>query len=208
MRKTTSKSRSQLTGLAKEVQRMISGPVANAVREAGLEIVNQLADAGPAWSGKFSASWDIIAPGGTARKRESIGSVYKYTRRNFPLKRFENALNSRNTANTIKFSIVNSASYAAFALDQDKAVFIRPDNNPVKINAVELGNGRDQPSLRHEIGGPFSGSLEEAPAARTAEPDWFEIYVAFALQRALGVGVSRGFSFPQVALKGNLAPFA
>ena len=200
MARTTRTSRGQLRGLAKQLwQEQLSPVIASGVREAGLQIVNELAQAGPAWSGKFSASWDIVPEGGTGRQRESTGSIYRYTRSNFPLRRFENALNSRQGSNTVRFSIVNTAPHASIALDQEEGYFYRPSLDPIKINTIELGEERVQPSMRYETGPRFRGDLEDAPASRTAEPDWFQNYVSSALQRALGVGVSRGFSFPQIS---------
>lgn len=198
MARTTRASRGQLAGLARQVQRQLSPVIASGVREAGLQIVNELAQAGPAWSGKFSASWDVVPEGVAGKERESTGSVYRYTRSNFPLKRFEDALNSRQGSDTVRFSIVNTAPHASIALDQETGYFYRPNLDPIKFNAIELGEERVQPSMRHEIGPRFNGDLEDAPASRTAEPDWFESYVSAGLQRALGVGVSRGFSFPQI----------
>ena len=183
--------------IASQLAKDINKVVAASIQESAVAIANGLVEAGPAWSGEFAASWDVILEGESSRTSRSFGdSPYVYTRRNFPRSRFEKALNS----NKSKFSIVNLASHAAEAIDQDRAIFTRPNNDPVKT--PELGMGRDNPSFRYEIGGPFSGSLEEAPAARTAEPDWFYTYIEGGplkgdLRRGVELAFKTNYSFSE-----------
>lgn len=199
MARTTRASRGQLAGLARQVQRQLSPVIASGVREAGLQIVNELAQAGPAWSGKFSASWDVVPEGVAGKERESTGSVYRYTRSNFPLKRFEDALNSRQGSDTVRFSIVNTAPHASIALDQEEGIFVRIGEpiKPLVREGFRPWDGESQDlHFRWQVGDAFTSRPPNAGI--TAEKDWFQSYVSAGLQRALGAGVSRGFSFPQI----------
>ena len=183
--------------IASQLAKKINKVVAASIQESAVAIANGLVEAGPAWSGEFAASWDVVLEGESSRTSRSPGdNLYVYTRRNFPRSRFEKALN----ANKTKFSIVNFSSHAAEAIDETEAYFARPNNDPIKT--PELGTGRNNPSFRYEIGGSFGGSLEEAPAARTAEPDWFYTYtqggpLEVDLRRGVELAFKTNYSFQQ-----------
>lgn len=180
-------ARAQARG-AEELAANIRKATARGIQEFAVRSMNELAQAGPAWTGEFSASWGFAPEGVTPNTPGTTGKVYRYTKNDVPLRDVE-----RYVKNGVdRFSIVNTAPHAAIAIDEEKARFF-PVGEPVKQQ--EFGDGRDQPSLRYEIGDTFSGTDNEAPASRTAEEDWFTTYVlGGGLQKDLSAGFSFGFS--------------
>jgi hypothetical protein len=176
-----------------QAERDLRRLVARSVQEFAIRSMNGLAEAGPAWTGEFASSWGFAPAGQTPQISEakSASGIKKYTKNDAPVRKIEGYLDK----NISKFNIVNTSDHAEEAVDGKRARFIRFDNDPIKdSNSIELGDGRDNPSLRPEIGGPFSGSLEEAPAARTAKSGWFETYISGGpLQRDLVAGVEFAF---------------
>lgn len=174
--------------------------MAKIVRNAGIEICNGLAEAGPAWSGRFSASWDIVPLGSAPRDRNvvELSAVYEYSYRNFPLRIFENAL----FKNITTFNIVNTAPYAAAALDIEEGNFTRGGKGfPIKpiikegFRPYDFAAGEQVEHFRWQLdSGPRydkSGDPIEPNAGITAPKDWFDTYKAGgALQRDLGRGVN------------------
>lgn len=185
--------------LAKDLMKQINKGLAQQIRNAGIEICNDLAEAGPAWSGRFSASWDIVPAGGSPRQRRvpELSSVYEYTYRNFPLKIFEKALESRKTT---VFNIVNAAPYAAQALDMAEGNFYRPDGFPIKsfveegFRPYDFAEGAQVEHYRYQLSsGPRydrDGNPKEPDSAITAEKDWFPTYAqGGGLQKSLTRGM-------------------
>jgi hypothetical protein len=178
-----------------QAEKNLTRVIARSIQEVAVRSMNGLAEAGPAWSGEFAASWGFspagqrpqIADGGLTDAQ----GIKRYTKNDAPVRRIERYL-----ANGVsRFNIVNVSDHAEEAVDGKRARFVRPNNAPIKENALELGTSRDNPSLRHEIGDSFSGELRDAPAARTAEQDWLDNYVKGGLlQKDLADGVSFAFS--------------
>jgi len=89
--------------------------VTQSARQASVEIMNGLAEAGPGYSGQFSSAWYAVEPGQEpGGPRSAGGSIYKYDLRNVPKARFRSGT---------YYEIVNGASYAAQALDLEEGVF-------------------------------------------------------------------------------------
>jgi hypothetical protein len=180
---------------AEEQEKILTRLIARSIQEVAVRSMNGLAEAGPAWSGEFAASWGF-SPAGQRPQIADGGStgpegVKKYTKNDAPVRRIERYL-----ANGVsRFNIVNVSDHAEEAVDGKRGKFVRPNNAPIKEKALELGTARDNPSFRHEIGDSFNGQLRDAPAARTAEQDWLDNYVKGGpLQKDLADGVSFAFS--------------
>jgi hypothetical protein len=63
--------------------------VANGARQAAVEIMNGLAEQGPAYSGQFSSAWYAVEPGQNPGGPRSAGNtIYKYDLRNVPRSKF------------------------------------------------------------------------------------------------------------------------
>lgn len=149
--------------------------------------MNELSQRGPAWTGEFSASWGFAPEGRTPNTPGTTGRVYRYTGNDVPVRDVERYLKD----GIERFSISNTAEHAGIAIDQDTGTF-RPYGSSIKKR--ELGTGRDQPSLRYDIGASFNGREEDAPASRTAKEDWFIDYLqGGGFQKDLGAGFSSGF---------------
>lgn len=181
--------------LAKQIGGDIKRSLASQLQGAAVEITNGLAQAGPAWSGRFSSAWDVVPAGRAGSPPRSEGRVYKYDKRNFPLSRFEKELDRKNP----RFEVVNSSEYAEAALDFRESVFTRAGKGePVKPIVEEggprpsSGDGQDE-HLRWQLGSPD----EEITSGITAEKDWYPDYVRGGrLQRDLRVGASRASISP------------
>lgn len=183
------KRRGQDLGLAKDLKRQINKSIAKSVQECAVGIANSLAQNGPAWSGAFSASWDVVIAGGTPAPSRGEGRIYQYTKRNFPASRYEKALNaSIGGPDTVRFEIVNSSPYADIAIDEEESVFF-PDGAPIG-DVVRTGfRPKDDVSLRGQVSDDPNGD-----SRITAPPFWFQTYYrGGALSLDLAKGVELGF---------------
>lgn len=157
--------------------------VNNAARNAAVEIMNGLVEAGPAYSGQFSSAWYAVEPGqAPGGPRSAGGHTYKYDLRNVPQARFRSGT---------YYEIVNGTDYAAQALDLEEGVFrtqydsdgniLDPVKDPIAVG-TRTGAKRGQVSS----GAGF--------AVSTAPLDWYVTYTSGgAMQRDLGNGVRLGF---------------
>jgi hypothetical protein len=165
-------------GLAKSMGNDIRKTVVRAAREASVEIMNGLVEAGPGYTGEFSSAWYAVPKGGAAGppRRPEGGSLYRYDLRNVPAGRF---------AEGTIFQIVNGHPEAPVIMDLEPGQFIRPDTDPIKSPVAE---GDRYGSRRGEV---ESG---EGDAISTAPLDWYPDYSRGGrLQIDLSRGVTRGF---------------
>jgi hypothetical protein len=180
-------------GLAKRVQRDLTPVISRGIRDAAVEIVNGLVDAGPGWSGEFSRSWYVVAPGETPPSGGRGGDdIYEYTYRNFQLRKFERALDRG--GRSIKFEIINTAPHADIAIDAEEGTFYQigqPLKPQTEGGRRPGGPDGQEPHLRYQIA--YLGYGEEASSSTTAPQDWFETYVKSVMQSDL----ARGFRFSQ-----------
>lgn len=179
-------------GIANDLQKKIYRKLARGIQEAAINTMNGLAEAGPTWSGEFAASWRFVAEGESGGDPGNLGDLYKYSKKDIRVTTIEKHINR----GVNRFQFINTSPHANEAIDGVQGTFIRPSDPPIASAKLELGDERSNPSFRHEIGNklPSSTSLEEAPAARTAEPDWYITYTkGGGLQLDLGRGFSAGF---------------
>ena len=176
-------------GIAKDLQKRMNRALARGIQESAIRTMNGLAEAGPTWSGEFAASWRFVAAGESGGAPGRPGDLYKYSRKDIRVTTIERHINRGVT----RFQFVNTSEHANEAIDGRQAVFTRPSDPPIASAKLELGDGRDNPSLRYQIGGklPDSVDLKDAPAARTAEPDW---YITYTQGGGLSLDFGRGFS--------------
>lgn len=152
-------------------EKQIKRAIARSIQSFAISTMNSLSKAGPAWSGEFSASWRFVPEGGNGGGPGQPGEIYRYTKNDVRIYDLDRYLKNGIT----KFQIINTSEHANEAIDAVSGRFTRPDEEP--IGDVELGQERDNPSLRYEIGDPEAGTLKEASASRTAEPDWYYTYL-------------------------------
>lgn len=155
--------------------------VAFAVRRAAVEIMNDLAQEGPAYSGKFSSAWYAVKPGeAPGGPRSSGGKIYKYDLRNVPSVKFKSGT---------YYQIVNGADYAPQALDLEPGLFIGQPEDPIKA-PVKGGRGKGSRKGNYR----YSVTSGDSDAFSTAPQDWYVRYTqGGALQLSLGNGVKIGF---------------
>ena len=151
-------------------------------RFAAVEIMNDLAEAGPEWSGKFQDSWVAIPVGKAASG--STGGGYPYTLNDVP----KLSTSIKETARVKKFEIVNTQPYAEYALDLKEGIFYADDEPAGEVVAI---GKRPVPGLRGDVSG--SGG-----ARSTAPLDWYSTYLnGGEAKKALGRGVLFGFKGKQ-----------
>lgn len=165
--------------------------LARKIQAASVATLNGLVEAGPTWSGALASSWDVVPVGQAPRMSpRAVGRIYKYTKSNFPLARFTNAMKKGSKLKSVTFGIYNTVEHFDIAIDAVESRFSPPEDypNPVTGAKVERGWG-DNPRLR--------GDLELSPIGnerRTAPLDWFTTYaLGGELDRDFGSGFRLGF---------------
>ena len=142
-------------------------------RQACQEIIEDLQQEGPSWSGKFSNSWLLEAPSGFPGSVKGDGgsgeprSIKKPTPALNPLKQKIASLNQ-----TV-FIINNFSDWSSQAIDDEEDSFLRPTPEPeTELGRKKLENGgpRLVPALRGRLGPGEDG------ASRTANLFWFKTY--------------------------------
>lgn len=177
--------------ITNQIEKEVNKKLARGIQEFAVRSMNELAKRGPAWTGEFSASWGFAPEGRTPQTPGTTGKIYKYTRNDVPVRDVERFVRDGVT----RFNIVNTSPHAAIAIDEEKAVFKNDGKTPLKEQ--EFGSGRDQPSLRYDIG-ELVGPESSPSASRTADPDWYFTYLlGGGLQKDLNVGFSFGFERAQ-----------
>jgi len=160
----------------KDLSKDLKDLVAQSARQASVEIMNGLVEAGPGFSGEFSSAWYAVEPNTLpGPPRTSGGRIYKYDLRNVPAARFKSST---------YYEIVNGADYAPQALDLEEGRFIR-EGDPIKQPVAE---GKRYGDIRGQV------SPGQGEAISTAPLDWYVTYTnGGAMQRDLGNGVRIGF---------------
>ena len=120
--------------------------MAKRLQGAAQQVVEDLIEIGPAYSGEFSESWEVLNFDGTPAK-------------------FSVDLRGKDLRFGVE--IINTAPHAAVAMDLEPGVFITPDYDPIK-QPVKTGTrvGR----MRGDV------KPGEGKATSTAEDDWYTTY--------------------------------
>lgn len=152
--------------------------VQSAARHAAAEIMNDLAEAGPVWSGRFANSWVADAPGVGA----GPDGTYPYTIRDTPKLPDTVAATKRNP----KLVIKNTTDYALQAMDLEEGEFIAIGDPKGEV----VSEGRRYGRKRGQV-----SNNGEGESRSTAELDWFNTYVSGGgLEKSLGKGVKIAFA--------------
>ena len=169
-----SAKRKEISQLPIDVRELIN----EVARYAAVEIMNDLAEAGPEWTGKFQDSW-VAVPIGRAASG-STGGGYPYTLNDVP----KPSTSIKETARVKKFEIVNTQPYAEYALDLKEGKF-RGIGNPA--GEVVATGSRPVPGRRGEVSGTGG-------ARSTAPLDWYTTYLnGGGMAKALQDGVTFAF---------------
>ena len=169
-----SAKRKEISQLPIDVRELIN----EVARYAAVEIMNDLAEAGPEWTGEFQDSW-VAVPIGRAASG-STGGGYPYTLNDVP----KLSTSIKETARVKKFEIVNTQPYAEYALDLKEGKF-RGIGNPA--GEVVATGSRPVPGRRGEVSGTGG-------ARSTAPLDWYTSYLnGGGMAKALQDGVTFAF---------------
>lgn len=148
----------------------------NAARNSAKEIMNQLAEAGPEWTGEFKDSWVAHAASGAG----TASGTYPYSLSDIPQLPATKAEARRRT----KFVIENVAPHAPIALDLvdvPREEFKYPGTAP-KGDVVARGS-RPDTGKRGNVSGTGN-------ATSTAPLDWYATYAQGGkMKKALERGV-------------------
>ena len=200
--------------LAKDLDRvaaslLFSGPINSAV-----EVVTQLQDKGPSWSGKFSNSWVIKTPSKTFTC-PSPGQEGEPRRIKKPSVTGREVLSSEFLKDSIVFEIFNDsptnfsgAPYKKYSLDEQKGRShlsplwgFEPETQKGRKNLEITSSGRKIPAFRGEIGGGNPNST----SSRTAPLDWFPTYVqGGGLNRAIRIEMDKAIKVSKRRTQGRI----
>lgn len=148
-----------------------------AARTACVQIMNNLVEAGPAFTGEFSSAWYAVPKGDQAGGPRKNSGLYKYDLRNVPKTKFK--------AVGTWYEIVNTAPHAAEAMDL--VPYTYEDFTGTAIKPQKRGF-RPTNGTRGQLVG------SSGPNTRTAPPDWwFTFNAGGKLDQALAIGIKNGF---------------
>lgn len=136
--------------------------------KAAENVIADLQELGPAWTGRFSNSWRISTPTGN----QSGGSGQKGQ----PVPVKAPSLTGADVRTKLlgsPFRIDNTADYADVATDKKEGKFINPKEKPIK----EVSYGKRDNDIRGEPYPNPSSRGTKGPNRATAPLDWFETYV-------------------------------
>jgi hypothetical protein len=161
-----------------DLSRQARRDIINAARNSAKTILNDLAEAGPNWSGDFLNSWVTYAPGVGSGSE----SGYPYLIKDMP-----NIPDTYASVNRdVKISISNTAPHAMQAMDLEEGKFISVGDplGSVVLEGKRVGSGRAD----------INTSVEGTSRA-TAPADWFVTYVnSTGILEAMGKGVDIAFA--------------
>ena len=155
--------------LAKNLEIIVTGVLSMGIKRSAEDIVSDLQEAGPSWTGSFSNSYQIATSSGVTGGTGHPGEP-----------RPVNALvltGKELVLDGTKYTISNTSEHADIALDLvSRSDWERPGGRPQTAKGMaawELGGGRDNPSRRGEI----DGGDTKGESSRTAPLDWYDNYI-------------------------------
>jgi hypothetical protein len=171
----------KLEQLGRDIQRIVE----QAARQSAVNIMNDLAEAGPVWSGEFQNSW-VAVPGksGAGSKGSYPYSLSDVPELNLTLAGARSAV----LPNGKTFTIENTQPYAAYALDLEEGVF-RGIGFAGSPEGQIVAQGTRSSGKRGDV-----TTDAEGEAISTAPLDWYTTYVnGGEMARALELGIKTAF---------------
>ena len=175
--------------MARDIGRLgrdIQGLVSKAARQAAVNVMNDLAEAGPVWSGEFQDSW-VASP---AIGAGSGSGSYPYSLNSVPeiklsLAQARSALLPGGKAYTIE----NTQPYAGYALDLDSNGEYKGIGFSGRPEGRIVEQGTRNSGKRGDVTTDSTGE-----AISTAPLDWYTTYInGGEMQKALELGVRTAF---------------
>tara|TARA_B100001093_G_scaffold450234_1_gene456906 strand:- start:305 stop:817 length:513 start_codon:yes stop_codon:yes gene_type:complete len=159
-----------------QINRDVRRKIQSAARHSAVEIMNDLAEAGPNWRGRFKNSWVADAPGSAIGSKSS----YPYSIRN--VAKLKDTVAAANQE--IKLRVYNATNYALIAQDLVEGRFIKVGRPKGKV----VKEGERQENIRGNI------EVGDGNNESTASLDWFMNYLdGGGLLKSLESGVRIGF---------------
>ena len=156
------------------------------VRAVAVQIMNDLAEAGPEWSGEFKNSWEAV-PLGEGSKIGKSGS-YPYKLDNIP--RLSDTKEAVQKAN--KLQITNTSEWAEYALDIEEGRFFIPKDKPNPKGNIEPNSPGKRDISTTTLRGQISGG--DGKARITAPLFWYNKYLnGGGLQKSVEAGAKFAF---------------
>ena len=158
----------------------------NTIRTVAVQIMNDLAEAGPEWSGDFKNSWEAV-PLGEGSKIGKSGS-FPYKLNNIPqLSTAKEAISKAN-----KLQITNTSEWAEYALDIEEGRFFPRKDKPNPKGDIEPNSPGKRDVSTTTLRGQISGG--DGKARITAPLFWYNKYLdGGGLQKSVEAGVKLGF---------------
>jgi hypothetical protein len=158
-------ARNELGRLLQNIDRFATAGFSRAPAAAAEKVVSDLQELGPAWTGRFSNSWQINSESRVVSGNGQAGRPQKVSA---PLLSGRELLFKP----VVKYTISNFAAgpegpYALIAMDLEEGTFINPGTPPLK------------PAERGTRTGGIRGRLSinaNGPNKRTAPLDWYTTY--------------------------------
>jgi hypothetical protein len=183
--------------LLDELDRIAATTVYNGPKRAAERVVQELQQAGPSWTGRFSNSWQIQTP---TRLVKGTGQPGEPVPLSTPSLRGREVSKSFISKDSVVFTISNFSPHTLEAIDaveHDRTYWRRPTPEPTTQlgkRKWEVSGPRANVSYRGQIGGGREGSN----SSRTADLDWFAAYASAQLDRAIQIemdsAINRRFS--------------
>jgi len=142
----------------------VRSKIQKTVRIVTRNVMNDLAEAGPVWTGEFRDSWvaTSMGTGGTG-----TGGSYPYQLKDVP----ELPVTKRETNRKTKITIGNLAKHALIAMDKKESDYEYPGQEP-EGDIVLRGTRRS--GIRGDIG---TKEKDGGDNRATAPLDWFPTYI-------------------------------
>ena len=156
--------RNGLQELADNLEGAVFFAFKKGLQRSAENIVKELQEKGPTWSGRFANSWEIASASQVSSGSGAPG-------RPQPLKAPLLTNNEFKFKPEVKYYIANKAPYADYALDLKEGVFW-PEGEPLANRQVVKSGSR--PSNPHKRGAVSAG---EGNATSSAELDWYTTYL-------------------------------
>jgi hypothetical protein len=159
-------ARNELNKLFQNIDRFATAAFSRAPAAAAEKVVSDLQELGPAWTGRFSNSWQISSE---SRVVSGTGQQGRPQKISAPLLSGRELLFKP----VVKYTVSNFASgpqgpYALIAMDLQEGTFINPGTPPLK----PFDKGTRTSGIRGQLNIGAGGSNR-----RTAPLDWFTTYV-------------------------------
>jgi len=169
----------------KSLQQQIRERTQKAVRETAVQIMNDLAEAGPEWSGRLKNNWVADTFSGNQKVKIGRSTGYPYSRSSVPALKTD--IKSAE-ATPVKVEITNKTEYFAYAADLIPGKFWPKEEGPKGA----FTRGKRSTS---DTGVGFRGDLSgDGMNISTAPLDWYNNYLkGGGLQKATQSSIRIGF---------------